>query len=476
MGSFVLVVLIWLCKSNGDKQRATSAAIAASSLSAGINNEDDYNKTAGKLAQLNLNNCSEFELHDPNVLAAEVDPTGSPVQTQMYLMSDQRQQLQLHREHLEPRLAAYHNHSNGNERGFSDPSWPTLAGEPNQYLFHYQQGTNKAIQLENSSSNGAYTDFLIIDPTIPVDTTNEASKHQQQQQLQQQAILLIPDLRNESSQSQHSTTLISPLCANQQQAYNSLDTTTTDSSNLNSKCPSKQEGHQYHIEPMIHLNGENQLVDEENAILRTFYNGTNQNLCLAASNTSNRCNKLDRDQNNVGLNLESLVKGRLIRSPINLIPPSTLNGGYNLELNSLGELTLTDESSSFIHDDGTIVTDQQTLPACNQCLADAAKQLSRQSRGSERSNTTGSCIECHRQIMPAQAFNLRHRSREASSPLSVTFLGSPGTSDKVDQEGANTLRRRAAKCVGQDRVELLDDKRRRGGGGGSEGGWSSTIC
>lgn len=96
----------------------------------------------------------------------------------------------------------------------------------------------------------------------------------------------------------------------------------------------------------------------------------------------------------------------VVRSPAGLLPlaarsqaASPASGGCNFELNSQGELTVTDESSSFIHDGGSGNSSDHQYVMCHACrLLENLNHLDKQQPGSSAQASQSfiqPCSDCH---------------------------------------------------------------------------------
>lgn len=392
------------------------------------NNGSNHNNDDNKLDKDNNNNGNNTTgRHSTNDLT----------QTEMYLVGEELQVSQ---------PSIYHNFSNGREP-LSSTSVTNIHGKQNQ---QQQQECNNLITTTHFNYNHTGLsnhkpdpyDLLIIDSKLSNHTDEDLSK---------KAILLIDD-DDDNSQNCRSNFLTdcdqryqsSHSCGSSRGnvSFNGIDT-------LNRKSSPTTTEKQCRIgSDLIHLH--HQTSDSEsNAFLRTIYhdqNSTNNDsynngddcsnfICImSTANTSSDSPDVQEiePRNNVAAKLTNHKYSsgqcefididrrmhhhhQFVRSPIRIITSSqavaaAAQGLFNpttgFELNSLGELTVTDESSSFIQEEGTTTTTTtttndttQSQQTCNKCQIDSNIHDHLQLISNANVNykpMSGDCIECQR--------------------------------------------------------------------------------
>lgn len=386
------------------------------------------------------------------------------VQTEMYLA---REQLQV------SRPTVYHNFDTS--KPLLSTSVTSINERPNGHecnLVTTSFNHNHAVSPNTNAANTANLyDLLIIDSKLSNNADEEMMK---------QAILLIDDHQAQNHQT-HPTRFDSGACRSQRGLSNrrTLGCGNIIGQQQFSDSPAVEE--QHHVGSMIHLHPGPE--HENNTILRAVYRdkGTDKDCpnfhdqnaqIMSTSKGSNspkmqtfndaKIDKYSRGQCEF-IDLDCRThQHQLIRSPIGIVTSvaSQIPGRYNatgFELNSLGELTVTDESSSFMQEEGAI--DTQLNPSqsvCNRWRIDNNIRQQDMRSANLYKPTSGCCVECQR-ITPNNTPSDDHQSSGSVSllPKSVNF-NAPPTSNQ-----ASTLRRLVTSSENEskrgERVRFVDN-------------------
>lgn len=388
--SIMVLLIAWMCLSGGNKGTNKAQGSVVDSKINSNNNNNNNSESNNKVDAGDNNNASQ---------ASDL------AQTEMYLVGDQLQV---------SRPTVYHNFTTANP--FISTSITNInerldQGDCDMVTTSFNCGHTGSTSFNKAGTTDPY-DLLIIDSKLSDNADTDITK---------EAILLInnPHAQNRRALRARLDQGCDADGCDSQSGSTKRGTLGTGGGDLSSQHfnESSTIEEQCDLGSMIHLRPTP--TDNNNAILRTIYynketckdcpNFGNQNLGIMltskiASSPEIQASGITKHSpvNSEFINFNCKVhEHKLVRSPIGFMTSlvSQNSGRYNttgFEPNSLGELTITDESSSFMQEEGVI--DTQLNPSQSVCYQyNAVSDIHQRDTKSMNIYTTSDCCkECQR--------------------------------------------------------------------------------